>query len=51
MAAPNPDKSRYQYDIVVIGAGIAGLMASNYLSKAGYKVAVVRSVVLDVAVW
>ncbi|MBT6459840.1 MAG: FAD-dependent oxidoreductase [Planctomycetaceae bacterium] len=42
MAAPNPDESLYQYDIVVIGAGIAGLMASNYLSKAGYKVAVLE---------
>ena len=42
MAAPNPDQSSGEYDIIVVGAGIAGLMASGYLIKAGYRVAVLE---------
>ena len=42
MANPKPDQVFHKYDIVVVGAGIAGLMASTYLSKAGYKVAVLE---------
>ncbi|HBK73223.1 MAG TPA: hypothetical protein DDZ24_03315 [Planctomycetaceae bacterium] len=42
MAAPKTDQSPDEYDIVVVGAGIAGLMASGYLIKAGYRVAVLE---------
>ncbi len=42
MVTPNPDNVFHEYDIVVVGAGIAGLMASNHLSKAGCKVAVLE---------
>ena len=42
MANPKPDQILHKYDIVVVGAGIAGLMASTYLSKAGCKVAVLE---------
>ena len=32
MAAPKTDQSAGEYDIVVVGAGIAGLMASGILA-------------------
>ena len=41
MAAPNSDQSSGEYDIVVVGSGIAGLMASGCLIKAGYRVVAV----------
>ena len=35
-------QSSSEYDVVVVGAGIAGLMASKQLSEAGYRVAVLE---------
>src|SRR5215813_1649518 len=40
MPAPIPENS---YDVVVIGAGIAGLMAAAYLARGGAKVCVLES--------
>ena len=31
------NQSENKYDVVIIGAGIAGLIAGNYLAKAGLK--------------
>ncbi len=42
MAVPKTDLSSGEYDTVVVGAGIAGLMASRYLTEVGYRVIVFR---------
>ena len=42
MAVPKTDQSSGEYDIVVVGAGIAGLMASRWLTEAGYRVLVLE---------
>ena len=42
MATAKTSQSSREHDVVVIGAGIAGLMASSHLSKAGYRVAVLE---------
>ena len=42
VAAPKIDQSSGEYDIVVVGAGIAGLMASRCLTEAGYRVIVLE---------
>ncbi|MFP3170745.1 MAG: FAD-dependent oxidoreductase, partial [Sulfolobaceae archaeon] len=35
---------KVNYDVVVIGAGLAGLMASHEIASAGYSVAVISKV-------
>jgi renalase len=42
VATPKTSQSSNEYDVVVVGAGIAGLMASSHLSKASYRVAVLE---------
>ena len=42
MATAKTSQSSSEHDVVVVGAGIAGLMASSHLSKAGYRVAVLE---------
>ena len=42
MVTPQTSQSSDAYDVVVVGAGIAGLMASRHLSKAGLRVAVLE---------
>ena len=34
--------TRYDYDVVIIGAGISGLVCGNYLAKAGMKVLIIE---------
>jgi predicted NAD/FAD-dependent oxidoreductase len=42
VAVPKTDQSSGEYDIIVVGAGIAGLMASRWLTEAGYRVIVLE---------
>ena len=35
------EKSRYETDVVVVGAGISGLIAARDLARAGHKVTVI----------
>ncbi len=42
MVNPQTNQSSDEYDVAVVGAGIAGLMASRHLSKCGLRVAVLE---------
>ena len=42
MATAKTSQFSREHDVVVVGAGIAGLMASSHLSKAGYRVSVLE---------